>query len=413
MMAGLPSLIHIIVLASAIGTAAEVLTLDTQTMGEAIFANPLMLVNFYAPWCGHSKQLEPEFEKAAEHLRGRVTLAKVDATMEVELTQQYRVDGYPAVFFFKNGEYEEYTGARQNASIVRWVEEHSGPAITVLASEEELQKTLVQRVGTGSSYFVARGTKALQELFRQVAEMNRALGLFLFVENLAADSHVVQVHRGIDEVVELRGEAELADQARVTQFLQKEFLPPFGEITEDNYAAYLARSSLGLLWVCIRDETFEEDTSRLIGPFREVAANFPQLPMVYINARTYKEHIQDELGCVEFPTAVLQLGNLSAEDVEPDRYRMVVTGEASTAASLSAWITEVLAGRVQADELDDPQLWDEEGDEWGGESPAEAASEAASTGHREAAPAGEAVPSGEEQGTAPRGTADMGRSEEL
>lgn len=81
----------------------------------------MWLVEFYAPWCGHCKNLEPEWNRAANELKGKVKLGKVDATVHQKLAGKYGVRGYPTIKIFgpgKKGKAEEYDGPRDSTGIV-------------------------------------------------------------------------------------------------------------------------------------------------------------------------------------------------------------------------------------------------------------------------------------------------------
>ncbi len=97
----------------------NVLILTRENFHYYIMSRPVVLVEFYAPWyinsvlfvvfptvlpdhlfwsslnrCGHCRDLAPEYSKAAETLRKEnITLAKVDATKEVELAQEFMIAG--------------------------------------------------------------------------------------------------------------------------------------------------------------------------------------------------------------------------------------------------------------------------------------------------------------------------------
>ncbi|XP_067935563.1 protein disulfide-isomerase A4-like [Watersipora subatra] len=134
------------------GISAEsdaVISLKDSTFDEFIAENDFVLVEFFAPWCGHCKQLAPEYEKAASSLLSKdpvVRLASVDATEEKDLSQRFEVSGYPTLKFFHNGEPEDYDGPRNADGIVEYCVKRSDPnykpppeAVVALNSLDELE----------------------------------------------------------------------------------------------------------------------------------------------------------------------------------------------------------------------------------------------------------------------------------
>ena len=93
------------------GAAEGSVELTAETAPAAEARHPLLLINFYAPWCPWSQRLAPVWDSAARTLHeryppgsdGRVLLAKVDCTREATLCRQSQIQGFPSVRVFRGG----------------------------------------------------------------------------------------------------------------------------------------------------------------------------------------------------------------------------------------------------------------------------------------------------------------------
>jgi protein disulfide-isomerase A4 len=124
----------------------HVLTLTQDNFTQYTDNSDIILVEFYAPWCGHCKKLAPQYKKAAELLHKANTgilLAKVDATAETEIAKQFGVNGYPTMKIFrKGGKVSEYNGPRDVKGIATYMIKQAEPAALMLASHKDLSLLL-------------------------------------------------------------------------------------------------------------------------------------------------------------------------------------------------------------------------------------------------------------------------------
>ena len=129
------------------GGGGEVVELTSANFDKLVLnSDDIWLVEFFAPWCGHCKQLEPEWAKAAAELKGKVKLGALDATVHESKAQEYKVSGYPTIKYFAAGKKSrddavDYNGGRTASDIVSWaLDKHTdsvpAPEIVELTSEK-------------------------------------------------------------------------------------------------------------------------------------------------------------------------------------------------------------------------------------------------------------------------------------
>lgn len=113
----------------------------TSTFDELVLNNDNdVFIKFFAPWCGHCKDLAPVWLELAETLEvvPNLTIAEIDAT-ENEVPG-FDITGYPSIYLLVAGKKEspiEYQGPRTLENMVAYLSENSPALAAYLAMEPE------------------------------------------------------------------------------------------------------------------------------------------------------------------------------------------------------------------------------------------------------------------------------------
>ncbi|MGA8943342.1 MAG: thioredoxin [Thermoactinomyces sp.] len=85
----------------------------------------LVLVDFWAPWCGPCRMVAPELEKVDAELGDKVTIAKVNVDNNPQTAGNFGVMSIPTLMLFKNGQaVSKIVGAQPKEQLVAWINEH-------------------------------------------------------------------------------------------------------------------------------------------------------------------------------------------------------------------------------------------------------------------------------------------------
>jgi protein disulfide-isomerase A1 len=226
------------------GSSADVVVGNEKNFETLINDNKFVLAEFYAPWCGHCKNLEPEYAKAATTLKSveGLVLVKVDATEERTLGEKYGVQGFPTLKFFRYGEAGEYGGGRDHDSIVSWVKKKTGAPSTKLTDQASIDT------------FAKQADAVLLGLFKEddadFAEFEKAAGSIDDMQSghtsdddliaKYAPAKVVVLQKFDDKLAKFDGKIEAAS---VKEFASANALPLVVTFTQDTQGKIFGESA--------------------------------------------------------------------------------------------------------------------------------------------------------------------------
>lgn len=267
-----------------------------------------------------------------------------------------QIQGFPTIILYSdNGKRKsEYQGhQRTKDAIVAWVREKLGPAVATVEDGGEAAKT--SRKWTEALYIV-KGDEKIKELAEGVAK-GTEIPQAKWVYAGAAETPSVAVFKGVSETAE--STEVFGDAEALTTWAKSERQPMFGQIGEDNFEIYMESAKNGLFWVCFDPKDSDAQVAKYASKMVDAASKQGETkyPFVWLNTAEFEEHAKEELGCKDFPTIVLQRGDLlsEAEDAKVEKFVRSFAAEPAKLdeTAVSSFFADIESGALKPEEQPD------------------------------------------------------------
>lgn len=98
---------------------------DTNFKAEVLDVNQLVLVDFFATWCGPCRQMLPIMEELSSEMGDKIKIAKMDVDEAPKTPEMFNIQSIPTLIMFKNGELvDKKIGAQSKAEMIQWINLH-------------------------------------------------------------------------------------------------------------------------------------------------------------------------------------------------------------------------------------------------------------------------------------------------
>ncbi|MED6286152.1 Protein disulfide-isomerase A4 [Characodon lateralis] len=284
------------------------LVLTKDNFDETVDNADIILVEFYAPWCGHCKRLAPEYEKAAQELSQRsppIPLAKVDATVETELASRFGVTGYPTLKIFRKGKAFEYNGPRETYGIVDFMSEQAGPPSKQVQAAKQVQELLKDGDDAVIVGIFSSEQDAAYEIY--IEACNALREDFVFRHSFSSEvAKLLKVSPGQIVIVQpekFHSKYELASNklsvkestsvSEVQDFFRKHSIPLVGHRKPSNDAKRYAKRPLVVVYYGV-DFSFDYRIATQFWRSKvlDVAKDFPEYTFAIADEEDYAEELK-------------------------------------------------------------------------------------------------------------------------
>jgi protein disulfide-isomerase A1 len=330
--------------------ASNVVDLTKDNFDEFIAGNEFVLVEFYAPWCGHCKRLAPEYETAADKLKEQgsaIKLAKVECTVEKELAERFGIQGFPTLKWFRNGQFTEFNGPREAEGIVGWVLKKSGPATHTITTKAQLDAHVeksnavigfFEKDSDAHKAFVAAASDPLAESFTFIDVVSADL-----IEEAGEKVNTVKLYRSFAEPLALEG--EVTTEAIVKLVATHGF--PYFESAQASWPRLIGRG-IEHIAIIVADVTDEEQWTPIHKFVTKLAQELvDKAGFVFIGKEFFSRVTQFGLSGNKFPAALVMAPKIEKTYLHDEATEI-------TEESLRKLVEGVLDGSIKANFKTEP-----------------------------------------------------------
>jgi len=103
---------------------AHILLTGENFQKQVLDDNGVVLVDFWAPWCGPCKMISPILDEIGKKYKGKIKIGKLNVDEAGEVATKYNVMSIPSILFFKKGKvFDQIIGMQDKKNIIDKIDE--------------------------------------------------------------------------------------------------------------------------------------------------------------------------------------------------------------------------------------------------------------------------------------------------